>query len=78
TTAAKVPNALLIYSPLDDVVSVPALQAGFDDLPAARKETISVDNPDSLSMHVLTGDILAPAETEATVNGIVDFVRRGS
>jgi len=33
-----------------------------------------VDNPDSLSTHVLTGDILAPQTTQATAAAISDFL----
>lgn len=74
TDEAAVPAALLMYSPEDDVVSVPALRAGFERLPARRKAVIAVDEPESLSPHVFTGDILAPAETAATVADILAFL----
>ncbi|WOJ92578.1 alpha/beta fold hydrolase [Congregibacter variabilis] len=70
TPEAETPNVMLVYSPQDDVVSVSKLLAGFDTLPAARKKIHKVDNPDSLSAHVLTGDILAPG----TSTGIAALV----
>jgi len=78
TTEASVANALLIYSPADDVVSVPALLDGFERLPAARKEIAVIDEPRSLSAHVLAGDILGPAETGPTVERIVAFLQPAS
>jgi esterase/lipase len=74
TGEVRVPSALLIYSPRDDVVSVPRLLDGFERLPAQRKAVIAMDDPRSLSRHVLTGAILAPAETLPTVEQIVDFL----
>jgi esterase/lipase len=74
TGEARVASALLIYSPQDDVVSVPRLLDGFERLPARRKEVVAMDDPRSLSRHVLTGAILAPAETLPTVEQIVDFL----
>lgn len=76
TTEAQVPRALLVYSPQDDVVSVEKLLAGFAALPAGHKEIQVIENPDSLSPHVLTGDILAPNTSAATARLISDFVRR--
>ena len=79
TPESRVPAALLVYSPLDDVVSVEKLTAGFASLPVDRKLVHRVDDPDSLSRHVLTGDILAPAETQPMVETILEFLtaRRG-
>jgi pimeloyl-ACP methyl ester carboxylesterase len=71
---AQVNSALLVYSPGDDVVSVPRLLAAFDALPAARKEVLRIDAPRSLSRHVLAGDILAPAETPWVARAITDFL----
>ncbi len=73
TEEARVPNAMLVYSPKDDTVSVPHLLDGFERMPAARKATVSIEEPRSLSSHVLAGDILGPEETEPMVRRIVDF-----
>lgn len=75
TERASVPQALLIYSPQDDVVSVEKLQDGFERLPARRKGVVTMDKPRSLSPHVFTGDILGPDEVAPTVEAIVGFVR---
>jgi len=74
TPRARVASALMIYSPRDDVVSIPRLLEGFGRLPAERKETIVIERPQSLSNHVLTGTILAARETPVTVEQIVDFL----
>ncbi|MEE4278601.1 MAG: alpha/beta fold hydrolase [Halieaceae bacterium] len=77
TEHAAVEQALLIYSPEDDVVSVPRLLDGFERLPAARKEIERVDRPRSLSKHVLAGSILGPSETAPMVDRIVRFMGDG-
>jgi esterase/lipase len=74
TERATVDQALLIYSPSDDVVSVPKLLDGFERLPVARKEIERMDEPRSLSTHVLAGRILAPEETQPTVARILAFM----
>ncbi len=51
------------------------LVEGFERLPADRKAIHAVEQPRSLSPHVLTGDILAPDETEPTVELIVEFLK---
>lgn len=71
---AGTPKAMLVYSPQDDVVSVPKLLEGFAALPADRKQTYKVDQPNSLSPHVLTGDILAPGTSEETADLISSFI----
>ncbi|MFK7829696.1 MAG: alpha/beta hydrolase [Congregibacter sp.] len=75
TPELKVPNALLIYSPKDNVVSVDKLLKGFDQLRAQRKKTHQVDQADSRSAHVLAGDILAPGATLETATRISEFLR---
>jgi esterase/lipase len=74
TPRAQVASALMIYSPRDDVVSIPRLLEGFRQLPAKRKETVVIERPRGLSNHVLTGTILATQETPVTVKQIVDFL----
>lgn len=72
--SARVANSLLIYSPLDDVISVAKALAGFDEIPAKRKLIHKVDKPESLSPHVLTGDILAPQTSRKTAQLITAFL----
>jgi pimeloyl-ACP methyl ester carboxylesterase len=74
TPEAITPKAMLVYSPQDDVVSVPKLLAGFDALPAGQKAIHKVDNPKSLSPHVLTGDILAPGTSADIASIISSFI----
>ncbi|WP_439101294.1 alpha/beta hydrolase [Congregibacter sp.] len=74
TPEAKSKRAMLVYSPKDDVVSVSKLLAGFEQLPAKQKKVHSVDEPRSLSPHVLTGDILAPGTSEEIAQRISAFI----
>ncbi|EAQ97471.2 alpha/beta hydrolase [Congregibacter litoralis] len=74
TPEAKSKRAMLVYSPKDDVVSVSKLLAGFERLPAGQKKVHAVDEPRSLSPHVLTGDILAPGTSEETAALISAFI----
>ena len=74
TPEANTPKAMLIYSPQDDVVSVSKLLRGFDALPAGQKTIHKVDNPKSLSPHVLTGDILAPGTSADMANIMSRFI----
>lgn len=74
TKEASTAKAMLVYSPKDDVVSVSKLVAGFDALPAQRKQVLRVDEPDSLSPHVFTGDILAPGTSSDIAAKISAFI----
>ncbi|WP_439106306.1 alpha/beta hydrolase [Congregibacter sp.] len=74
TPEAASPKSMLIYSPQDDVVSVSKLLAGFEQLPADQKKIHKVENPESLSPHVLTGDILAPGTSEESAKLISAFI----
>lgn len=69
-----VDNAMLVYSPQDDVISVEKALSNFAAMPVANKHVHRVDNPDSLSPHVLSGDILAPGTSEAMASEIVSFL----
>lgn len=71
---ASVNNALLMYSPKDDVVSVDKLLAGFDGMPAKRKHIVRIDEPKSISPHVFTGNILGPDAVQESVQSIVAFL----
>ena len=65
---------MLIYSPKDDVVSVDKLLTHFDRLGAEKRKVWRVEEPKSLSPHVLSGEILAPDSIDETVDAIVEFL----
>ncbi|MEM8814937.1 MAG: alpha/beta fold hydrolase [Pseudomonadota bacterium] len=77
TPAARVPKALLLYSPGDRVVSVEKLLAAFDTLPAAVKASHAMESTDDPGQHVVAGDILAPANNAEVAERISSFVRSG-
>ena len=71
---ARVPRALLIYSPEDQVVAVDRLLQGFAGLPAGVKATHAVRDAGGPSRHVLAGDILAPENNAPSVALITQFL----
>ncbi|MEM9396415.1 MAG: alpha/beta fold hydrolase [Pseudomonadota bacterium] len=76
TPAIVVDQAMLVYSPKDDVVSVEKLLSNFELIKSAEKKILRVDEPASLSPHVLTGAILGPESVDETAQAIVDFLAR--
>lgn len=74
--AIDVDQAMLVYSPKDDVVSVEKLLLNFELLNSSEKTVLRIDEPASLSPHVLTGDILGPESVDETVTAIVNFLDR--
>jgi alpha-beta hydrolase superfamily lysophospholipase len=75
TAAARVPKAMLIYSPNDQVVSVKRLLRGFERLPAGEKAVHQILSGGGPSNHVLAGDILAPENNLTTSAMITSFLR---
>lgn len=71
------PKALLIYSPDDEVVSVPKLLDRFDALDVQYTQVHTVTAGGGPSNHVLAGDILAPENTHKTVEQVCTFVYAG-
>lgn len=74
TAAARVPKAMLIYSPNDQVVSVQRLLRGFERLPAGEKAVHQILSGGGPSNHVLAGDILAPENNLTTSAMITSFL----
>lgn len=74
---ATVPRALLVYSPSDQVISVPRALAAFDAMPAAEKARLILEGGADGSQHVLAGDILAPDNTAPLTDAVVDFFSDG-
>lgn len=71
---AKVPRAMLIYSPGDEVVSVPLLLENFERMPAGEKSVNQILDGGGPSNHVLSGNILAPQNNLTTVAMISSFL----
>lgn len=64
---------LMVYSPHDDVVDVPAMLQAFERWGAARKHAAPITLPDSAESHLLAGDIRAPAGTPLVAEEILRF-----
>ncbi len=70
------PRVQVFYSPNDQVVSVPALLAAFEEIRSPQKEILTVLETGAPSAHVLAGDIISPNNTLSIANSIVEFVLR--
>ncbi len=68
-------NLLVLQSPEDQVVSPEATRQAFEQISAARKRLIEIEDAEDPSRHVLAGDILAPESTARITATIIDFIR---
>ena len=66
---------LVIHSPKDSVVSPARIEAAYARLGSPMKRIVKVEDSEDRAHHVLAGDILAPAGTEALLAPMLDFVR---
>lgn len=73
-TQVEVPQAVLVYSEEDQVVSVPRFRAAFETLRADSKAVLPIADGGGPSRHVLAGDILAPENTAPLVSGLVALI----
>ena len=67
---------LMLYSPRDTVIHVPALRAAFERFGSQPKQLIEVHYSESPGQHVLAGDIDAPLATPRMAAEILAFVRQ--
>ncbi len=71
---AIAPRVQVFYSPDDEVISVPALLAAFDEIQSPQKEINTVLEVGTPSAHILAGDIISPNNTSAIAEQIVNFI----
>jgi esterase/lipase len=67
---------LVIYSPNDQVVNSEEVERGYARIGSDIKEIQPIADSGNPENHVLAGDILAPNNTEAVKNLILDFISR--
>lgn len=72
-SAIRVPT-MMIYSPTDQVVAVPAIVEAFAQFGADPKELWPYTESEAPSQHVLAGDILAPASTARVLAKVLVFL----
>lgn len=70
------PRSQFIYSPNDQVISVPALRSAYAALQTPEKEVIKVLTTGAPSAHIVAGDIISPHNTAALAEQIADFILR--
>ncbi len=66
--------ALLIYSPLDQVVSADKIKKRFPEFGSTTKQLVALEDAGDPSNHVLAGAILSPENTEQVAELILEFV----
>jgi esterase/lipase len=69
---------LVIHSPKDAVVSPARIEEAYARLGSPMKRIVKVEDSEDRAHHVLAGDILAPAGTEALLAAMLDFLRDAS
>jgi esterase/lipase len=65
---------LVLYSPEDQVVSAPAIEAAFARFGSPQKKLLALADTQDPSHHVLAGDILSPRDTPRVQAAILDFI----
>lgn len=70
----RVPT-LVIHSPKDSVVSPARIEEAYARLGSPTKQIVKIEDSEDRAHHVLAGDILAPAGTEALLVPMLAFVR---
>ena len=74
-------SLMVIYSPHDTVISTSRIQQSWNLIQSPHRQMIllpDADDPGNPGMHVMTGDIMAPQNTDITVRQVVDFIRARS
>ena len=66
---------LVIYSPADSVVDATEIEAMYAKIGADNKLLLPYSDADDPRQHILAGDILSPASTQALAAKIVNFVK---
>jgi len=70
----KMPT-LVVYSPEDKTVDVPAVIAAFQGIGAEQKKLLALSQVSDPGRHVLAGDILSPSSTVPLADSVVEFLR---
>lgn len=70
----RVPG-LVIYSPQDQIIHVPALEKAFKQMGCVRKKLVAFTGSADPGRHILAGDIFSPATTDELADMIVSFVQ---
>ncbi len=69
---------LILYSELDDVVSVSKIKEKYEQIGSPTKKLVNVQNDSNPSKHVLAGYILGNTTTRFVENSIVQFLDENS
>lgn len=67
---------LMVYSPNDQVISVPKMQTVFKQMAAQPKELMAFTQSADSEQHILAGDILSPQSTSPLKHLILEFLQK--
>lgn len=67
-------DILMLMSPADQIVSVPAAREAFESMDSPRKQLIEFDQSEDPKQHILAGDIISPGTTETVAQMVIDFL----
>lgn len=68
--------SMLVWSPLDEVVHTQTTRDVFDSFRAAQRDELVLTTQHDPRNHLLTGDIMAPNNTDLTVSRVTEFLNR--
>jgi esterase/lipase len=68
--------SMLIWSPLDEVIHTDTTREVFDSFGSSERDELVLETQHDPRHHLLTGDIMAPANTQITVERAVSFLNK--
>jgi len=70
------PRVQVLYSPNDQVISIPDLLSGYASIQSPQKAIIEIEQTGSPSAHIIAGDIISPDNTAGIADDISAFILR--
>jgi esterase/lipase len=70
------PRVQVLYSPNDQVLSIPDLLSGYASIQSPQKAIIEIEQTGSPSGHIIAGDIISPDNTVRIADDISAFILR--
>ena len=74
--AVEAPRIQLMFSPDDQVLSIPDMQSGYASIQSPEKAIVEIEQTGSPSAHIIAGDIISPDNTDRIAEGITEFILR--
>lgn len=72
----EAPRVQLLFSPNDQVVSIPDLRSGYASIQSPHKAIVEIEETGAPSAHIIAGDIISPDNTARIAAEITGFILR--